>query len=496
MDEEFHVIPRLSASGMYRVFGCAASYTRHWEAYDLRSRYGVPAPESPKEAIDGTQRHLLLSAIPFSSRTLGIGPIFNLHEALQGEARNLAIRFDSRQDYWFCYNAIRKRDRLISHVIEQLGPASVENISIQLDDQRLYRYIAMSDGSPEVEVSGLPDVNARIRRRSGKLTGVICDYKSGYKEQTPAPQNKQLMTLAHLLDYQEPLDECYVTLFAKTHPNDFIDAAYYTQPLLEQAGALVSEKARDAARLQRLYRSEIPSAFAEKPLSESLSVRLDAASHVDASHCATCSGKVCCSKLREHLAEFKRNELDPRQSLVDAYKGIKRRIKPTKKNPQGATMTAHELSRALAEVRRVTDQIKLFSSLDTELSDVARAMLANQNKLPGVTLEDGRKRFALKEGVTLGALTEHLQTVLPGLNKEAFINQFGTVKAAEARTFLAQSLTIDESTLIERLQEDLQEKNPFFMKPDQPSVVVDPAALELAEAAEEEVASEAISNRI
>ena len=159
-------------------------------------------------------------------------------------------------------------------------------------------------------------------------------------------------------------------------------------------------------------------------------------------------------------------------------------------------MTAHELSRALAEVRRVTDQIKLFSSLDTELSDVARAMLANQNKLPGVTLEDGRKRFALKEGVTLGALTEHLQTVLPRLNKEAFINQFGTVKAAEARTFLAQSLTIDESTLIERLQEDLQEKNPFFMKPDQPSVVVDPAALELAEPAEEEVTSEVISNRI
>ena len=156
-------------------------------------------------------------------------------------------------------------------------------------------------------------------------------------------------------------------------------------------------------------------------------------------------------------------------------------------------MTAEELSHALVEVRRVTDQIKLFSSLDTELSDVARAMLANQNKLPGVTLEDGRKRFALKEGFTLGTLTEHLQTVLPALDKDAFINQFGTVKAAETRTFLAQSLTIEESAVIEHLQEALQENNPFFMKPDQPSVVVDPTLLDLAPQEQEEIA---VSNRI
>jgi hypothetical protein len=496
MDEEFHAIPRLSASGMYRVFGCAASHARQWEAYDLRSRYGVPAPESPKEAIDGTQRHLLLSAIPFSSRALGIGTVFNLHEALQGEARNLGIRFESAQDYWFCYNAIRKRDRLISHVVERLGPASIEKISIQLDDQRLYRAIATGDGSADIEISGLPDVSARIRRRSGKLTAVICDYKSGYKEQTAAPQNKQLMTLAHLLDHQEPLDDCYVTLFAKTHRNDFIDAAYYTRPLLQEAGELVTAKVKDAARIQRLCRSEIPSAFAEKPLSERLSIQLDAASNVDASHCTTCSGKVCCSKLRQNLLAFKRNELDPRQQIVNAYRGIKRRLKPTKKNPQGAKMTAQELSHALAEVRRVTDQIKLFTALDTELSDVARAMLANENKLPGVTLEEGRKRFALKEGVTLGALTEQLQTVVPELDKETFINRFGTLKLVEARAFLAQSLAIEEAAVLEQLQEKLRDNNPFFMKPDQPAVVIDPAALELADEAEEEVASEKISNRI
>lgn len=496
MDEEFHEIPRLSASGMYRVFACAASYTRQWEAYDLRSRYGVPAPDEPKEAIDGTQRHLLLSAIPFASRTLGIGNGFNLHEALQGEARNLGIRFESAQDYWFCYNAIRKRDRLIAHVIERLGPATIDRISIQLDDQRLYRSVVMGDGSSDVEISGLPDVSAKIRRRSGKLTAVICDYKSGYKEQTPAAQNKQLMTLAHLLDHQEPLDDCYVTLFAKTHRNDFIDAAYYTRPLLHEAGELVTAKVDDAARLQRLYRSEIPSAFAEKPLSAGLSVHLDAVSQVDASHCATCSGKVCCSKLRHNLLQFKRNELDPRQGLVNAYKGIKRRLKPTKKNPQGATMTAQELSYAIVEVRRVTDQIKLFSSLDTELSDLARAMLANQNKLPGLTLEDGRKRFALKEGVTLGALTEQLQTIVPELDKETFINQFGTLKLVEARTFLAQSLAIEESAVIEQLQDALQDKNPFFLKPDQPSVVVDPTALELAADAEEEVTYGRTTNRI
>lgn len=123
-------------------------------------------------------------------------------------------------------------------------------------------------------------------------------------------------------------------------------------------------------------------------------------------------------------------------------------------------------------------------------------MLANQNKLPGLTLEDGKKRFALKEGVTLGALTEQLQTVVPELDRETFINQFGTLKLVEARTFLAQSLTIEESAVIEQLQEALGDKNPFFLKPDQPSVVIDPTALELAAEEQEEVTSGIVSNRI
>jgi hypothetical protein len=479
MVDEFHAIPRLSASGMYRVFGCAASHAREWEAYDLRSLYGVPPPETPKEAINGTQRHLLLSVIPFFSRKLGIGKPLNLHEVLQAEASNLAIRFESAVDYWFCYNAVLKRNRLITHVIEQLGPTNIDKISIRLDDQRLYRSLSLGQGGGTAEVSGLPDVNATIRTRSGELTAVICDYKSGYKEQTPAKQNKQLLTLAHLLDHREPLTGAYVSLFAKTHRNDFIDAAYYDRPLLKEAGELVALKVRDAAQLQRLYRAEIPTAFAEKPLSAGLATRLDAASKVDASHCALCSGKVCCSKLRENLAEFKRNELDPRQSLVDAYRGIKRRMKPTKKNPQGATMTTQELSRALIEVRRVTEQIKLFTSLDKELSDVARGMLENQNKIPGVTLEDGNERFALKEGVTLGAITDRLQQIVPGLDKDTFINQFGNLKLADVRAYLANSLAIDESAVLERLQEGLKDNNPFYMKSDQPSVAVDPTALEL-----------------
>ena len=182
--DEFHAIPRLSASGMYRVFACSASHAREWEAYDLRSLYGVPPPEAPKEAITGTQRHLLLSAIPFHSQKLGIGKPLNLHQALQAEAGNLGIRFESASDYWFCYNAVMKRNRLISHVIEEIGPAAIAKISIRLDDQRLYRSVSLRQGSGTVEVSGLPDVNATIRTRSGQLHAVICDYKSGYKEQT------------------------------------------------------------------------------------------------------------------------------------------------------------------------------------------------------------------------------------------------------------------------------------------------------------------------
>jgi hypothetical protein len=498
MVAEFHAIPRLSASGMYRVFACAASHAREWEAYDLRSLYGVPPPETPQEAINGTQRHLLLSSIPFFSAKLGIGKPLNLHQAMQYEASNLQIRFESPPDYWFCYNAILKRNRLITHVIEQLGSPNIAKISIRLDDQRLYRSVLLGEhGGGTAEVSGLPDVNVTIRTRSGELYAVICDYKSGWKEQTPAPQNKQLLTLVHLLDHQEPLTGAYVSLFAKTHRNDFIDAAYYNRPLLQEAGELVERKVRDAGQLERLYRAEIPSALAEKPLSRGLATRLEVASKVDVNHCALCSGKVCCSKLRENLDEFKRNELDPRQSLVDAYRGIKRRIKPTKKNPKGATITTQELSRALIEVRRVTEQIKLFTALDRELSDVARGMLDNHHRIPGVALQDGNERFALKEGLTLGGVTERLQQLVPGLEKDTFINQFGNLKLANVRAYLASSLAIEESVVMERLQEALKDENPFFMKPDQPSVVVDPAALEVDQGESlEKVSSGYIANRI
>jgi hypothetical protein len=47
--------------------------------------------------------------------------------------------------------------------------------------------------------------------------------------------------------------------------------------------------------------------------------------------------------------------------------------------------------------------------------------------------------------------------------------------------------------VIEQLQDALQDKN---LKPDQPSVVVDPTALELAADAEEEVTYGRTTNRI
>src|SRR5271163_4407160 len=115
-------------------------------------------------------------------------------------------------------------------------------------------------------------------------------------------------------------------------------------------------------------------------------------------------------------------------------------------------MTTQELSRALIEVRRVTDQIKLFTALDKELSDVARGMLDNHHRIPGVALQDGNERFALREGFTLGGVTERLQQLVPGLEKDSFINQFCNLKLADVRAYLANSLAIEESVVMERLQ--------------------------------------------
>jgi hypothetical protein len=65
------------------------------------------------------------------------------------------------------------------------------------------------------------------------------------------------------------------------------------------------------------------------------------------------------------------------------------------------------------------------------------------------------------------------------LDKDTFINQFGNLKLADVRAYLANSLAIDESAVLERLQEGLKDNNPFYMKSDQSSVAVDPTALEL-----------------
>jgi hypothetical protein len=274
------------------------------------------------------------------------------------------------------------------------------------------------------------------------------------------------------------LTGCYVSLFSKTHPNNFIDAAYYDRPLLDQAAGVITLKSTEAAQLERSYRDEIPNALAERSLSSGLESRLNTASNVDTDHCFFCSGKVCCSKLRQNLSAFKSHELEPRQPIVDAYRGIKRRMKPSKKNPQGgASMTIQELSYALAETRRVTDQIKLFTSLDKELSDIARATITNQNTIPGVKLEEGHQKFALKEGLTLDAVADRLQKLVPDLDKSVFVNRFGILKLAEVRSHLAEILAIPEIKVIEQLQEVLKDENPFFMKADQPSVVVDPAAI-------------------
>lgn len=478
MDEDFHAIPRLSASRMPRVFDCPSSFAREWEAHDLRSRLGVPPPLAARETLEGAQRHRLLAALPFFSRTLGLGRPYSLHEAIRAEAANLGIEIRHPADHWFVYHAVRKRNRLIAHVIERAGPASVERVSVRLDDERLFRSLPVAGGRAEddEQLSGLPDVATLVRLRTGTLHGVICDYKSGYQEQAPAARNRQLLTLAHLLDHREPLADCHVSLLARHHPPDFLDAALFDRPLLDRAARVVVAKALQAAELARLYRSEVPDpARSNRPLSASLTGRLEGASRVTAEACVHCAGKLCCPTLRQRLGAFAQEELEPRQGLIAAYRGTKTRLKPTKTHPQGkASMTTEELALALGEVRRVTDQMKLFESLDRELSEVARGMLAAGHPLPGVALEEGRQRFALKEGWKVHDAIKNLQTLLPDLNPEKFINDFGTLKAADVRRFVAEKLGIGESDVPARLEESLGGLNPFCFKADQASVRVMP----------------------
>ena len=78
-----------------------------------------------------------------------------------------------------------------------------------------------------------------------------------------------------------------------------------------------------------------------------------------------------------------------------------------------------------------------------------------------------------------------MQTLLPNLNPEKIINDFGTLKAAEMRRFVAESLGIGESDVPARLEESLGGLNPFCFKADQPSVRVTPGPGEHLAAQEE-----------
>ena len=140
-------------------------------------------------------------------------------------------------------------------------------------------------------------------------------------------------------------------------------------------------------------------------------------------------------------------------------------------------MTAEELSGALGQVRRVTDQIKLFTSLDKELSDIAREMINNGNEIPGVTLEQGRERLAIKEGTTANEVVERIQKILPALDKAEFIDNFASLRLADVRAYLAEALNIQESEVLKGIEESLKEANPFCLKPDQPSVKVNQSVI-------------------
>jgi hypothetical protein len=91
-------------------------------------------------------------------------------------------------------------------------------------------------------------------------------------------------------------------------------------------------------------------------------------------------------------------------------------------------------------------------------------------------------------------VTDRLQKLVPSLDKSAFINQFGLLRLADVLAHLSEILAIPENKVIEQLQEILKDDNPFFMKPDQPSVVVDSA--EILERASEDQGGEQFTNRI
>lgn len=475
--DEHHRMPRLSASKMERVRECSASHARSWEMHRFLSTHKIDGLESGAAAAHGTSVHALLAQIPFSSAALDMGEADRDLSAVQkvskaGKSAN--FDFGDKANFWFCVNAILKRDKLIEHAIREADGAL--NVTFAFDNTRM-----PWDDVAEGGLSGLADVLVKVERPDGGLTAVIVDYKSLYGEHAPSATNVQLTTLAVLSRVGDRrIDRVYVSLIGAGQRNEHLDAAVYDSALLDHSEKRLAHFAQKAVAIWKQVDGEMDEAG---QLSNTAQAQLEAESKVG-HHCLFCDGLACCTKLRKEMDQFQ-------VILAEVWEELGNYEKILANNPD--IMTSNELSEVLLKTRAITDQFSLFEKLDASLSEVARKLITGGASVEGVSLKEGRKEMKLLESVvddsnpmyaervalntTPTAVFEKLKGVIQAQTGEdadraQFINTCCRVSPTDVKTYLAVISKVTEKKVFETLLEPLGENNPFEIRTQKATVVV------------------------
>ena len=478
--KDHHRVPRISASKMERILECPSSFAREWEIHGFLQKHGLPKMASGAMADRGTAIHDFLSKIDFASSLLDMGGDRRDWSAYR-KVKEASERHQfqaNESEFWFCVNAIAKRDRLIEFAVQEAG--DVQNLEVLLDCKRLQWDVNDGEGT-KASLTGLGDVVAKVERADGGVTLVVCDYKTLYGEHMESATNPQLATLAVLSKQNDPrIDKAYVAMITNLQRNDEIDAAYYTGEMLESAALRMKESALLAEKLAGVVRDSLGPAG---ELSASLNEKLDAHT-ATGNHCLYCPGKVCCSKLQLEADQFL-GELTADAEWANATKKLC-------KEQKDAAMTAEEMTQVLGRTTALAAKYKVYDQLDSEVKDLARKLMSAGNPVEGFELVPGKTRPVIRSrvasedmlddaqetelDVSPAAVFERLKPLLAKVtggnaSMDEFLQACCSVSATQLRAFLSTKSGVDEKRVYDELLAPLGNDNPVELKRDAPSVM-------------------------
>lgn len=502
--KDFHRIPRKSASGAGRIFACGAAHAREWEAHKFSETHGINLDKESKAASDGSLVHEILAGVPYYSKSLGLGaPRGNLLQAVEESARSAGIGLE-KHEFWYCVRAIKRRDAFITHTIQKAidETGGVEKVDINLDSERLTL--------PGADYSGLPDIEVIVTDAAAEKRILVLDAKTGWGADDNLPEdntNKQLLALV-VMSAAKARESGAVVREAHT--------ATLTRGSLYEPGALVTYSAEQIKKAEAMLRERIDISDKAKalleahdygtndPLADDIQKALAEISEVG-DHCTFCSGKACCTKMREELDLFS-EELDSSetQSLREYSPPKKPRKGEVPKEPK--PMTHEELAIAIAKTQQLSKKYSPFNALHDHLKDQARQILqGDAAALDGVALRAPVKEASIRPTVTNAEGEEVAVDQSPvqmyeyfspyigdKVSRRDFVTACGNTNAKAVQELLATVFECDPREAFEELEKRLPEgvKSLVVMKERSPVVTVD--VEKILQGKQEEEAEEAI----